>query len=311
MKRLFIIFLTGCVLTLLMIRATVTQAGGTKAAQPASRIAVAVTIPPLGYFVRQIGGHLVDVTVMVPPGGDPHTYEPLPHQLAELSRAALYVKVGTPVEFEQEWMPRLLELNPKMVVCNSAKGVALIAGGPGAEPGGPQTKGIDPHIWLSPRNAVIMSRNINRCLDRLDPGHQEIYNRNTDRLVKRLEDLDRTIRRKLADMKERAFVVFHPAWAYFARDYALEQLPVETEGKEPSARDMISLIERARELHLKTVFVSPEFQKKSAQVVAEEIKGRVVTIDPLAGDYVENLDRVATAMAGNHPARGSHKGDAL
>ncbi len=254
------------------------------------KIGVVVTILPQREFVINVGRERVDVTVMVPPGADPHTYEVTPGQMAKLSSAKVYFKVGTPIEFELTWLGKLIDQNRNMFVVNCSKGIDLIASTDPSEPG------VDPHIWTSPNNAKIMVNNICEGLIQIDPEYRQFYEENRDIYIKKLTDLDRDIRESLSKLKIKKFLVYHPAWGYFARDYGLEQIGIQREGKEPQAAYMARLIKEAEENNIKIIFVSPEFDARSAETIAREIKGRVVFIDPLAPDYLENMRRVAEAF---------------
>lgn len=250
--------------------------------QDSEVIRVVVTILPLADFVENVGGNKVKVTVMVPPGANPHTYEPTPDQLRELTRAKIYVKVGSGMDFELTWMSKFIEINRNMLICDSSRGIQLIR--------------KDPHIWLSPLNAKIQVENIYEALVKVDPVNRKYYSCNKENYIRKLNELDTGIRKELLKIKKREFMVFHPAWGYFAREYNLKQIAVEKEGKEPAARDLVKLIKQARKIGIKTIFVSPQFSTKGAKVIAREIGGKLVFIDPLARDYIENMHRVLSEL---------------
>ena len=247
------------------------------------KIRVNVTILPQAEFVEKIGGEKVEVTVMIPPGASPHTYEPTPKQLIEVSKAEIYFQVGSGVDFELSFMDKIIGINSRLLIVNCSEGIKIID--------------KDPHVWLSPRNAEKMVRNIYDALVRIDPENEDYYRRNLESYLKELEKLDRDIRVILGNVTGRCFMIYHPAWGYFARDYNLTQIPVEREGKEPTARGLMALIDQARRLHMKVIFVSPQFDKKKAETIAENIHGRIVLLDPLAKDYVENLRSAALKLA--------------
>ena len=246
------------------------------------KIGIVVTILPLADFVENVGGEEVDITVMVPPGASPHTYELTPSQMVAVSKAKIYAKVGSGVEFELAWMDKIIEQNRNMLVVDCSRGIELIE--------------MDPHIWLSPLNAKIMVENICAGLTKVDPDNQSYYTQNKNRYLAKLDALDKAIRESLSEAKNRRFIVFHPSWGYFARDYNLEQVPIEVGGKEPSAEDIAHLIEEALEHDIKIVFASPQFSVKSAEVIAKEIGGKVAFINPLARDYINNLSMVLDEM---------------
>jgi len=270
-----------------------------KAANPADEIGVVVTILPQVEFVENVGGEKVDVTVMVPLGAGPHTYEPLPSQMKALARAEMYAKVGSGVEFELVWLEKLVSTNKEIVVVDCSTGVQLIqmAGNHNHEDEEPEEEhdnpgAMDPHIWMSPLNAKIMVQNICDGLVQVDPGNRAFYEENRDAYLQELTELDQDIREGLSGVTNRRFMVYHPSFGYFAKEYNLTMLPVEEEGKEPTPAGIVHLIEQAKEDNIKVIFASPQFNPRSAEVIADEIGGSVVLIDSLAGDYIANLRTV-------------------
>ena len=266
-----------------------------QAAESTDKIGIIVTLLPQAEFAESIGGDKVEVTVMVPPGASPHTYEPTPSQMTALSKAQLYAKVGSGVEFELTWMDKLIAQNKDMLVVDCSEGVELqqMVAGDEDEPAG----SMDPHIWMSPRNAQIMVRNIADGLIRVDPNNRPYYEQNRDAYLEKLAQLDQDIRGELSTVQNRVFMVYHPAFGYFASEYDLTMLPIEDEGKEPTPAGLQHLIEQAQENNIHVVFVEPQFNPQSAEVIASAIDGRVVSADALARDYMENLRKIAGEMA--------------
>ncbi len=267
------------------------------AEQESSRLKVTVTVAPLAAFVEEVTKDTADVMVMVPPGADPHTYEPTPSQLAGLSGADVYVKLGSGMDFEQAWMKKLRSLNRKMIVCDSGEGITLIDAEkcvscvPGHRHGGK-----DPHIWLSPSNAIIMVRNIEKVLSSAEPDNEDFYAVNARNYIAELSEADREIKSELAPFKGSPFFVFHPAWGYFAADYGLKEVTMQAGGKEPTARELADLVRKGKELGVKTIFISPQFSKKSAEVIAREIGAEVVEVNPLSKDYIRNIRQMADEL---------------
>lgn len=265
-------------------------------------LTVAVTILPQKQFVERIAGDHAKVIVLVPPGASPHTYEPAPGQLAEIGSADMYVKVGSGIEFERAWMDKIAGLNPAMEVIDSSRGIALLESH-GEEdeeeghshPAGDEP-GTDPHIWLSLKNARIMAENMEQGLAAADPSHAAEYRANADTFVHELDDLDASIARDIAARNISTFMVYHPSWSYFARDYGLVQIPIEAEGKEPTATGIKNLIRQAQEKNITVVFAAPEYSTKSAEVIADGIGGRVVLVSPLEEDYLKNMQNAASAF---------------
>jgi zinc transport system substrate-binding protein len=253
---------------------------------------VAVTLLPQAAFVEAVAGQQVEVVVMVPPGASPHTYEVTPEQMVALSKARVYAKVGTPVEFELSWMDRLVDANREMLVVDCSRGIEFIEAEEDehADEGGEEHthSGADPHIWLSPRNAQVMVQNI--C-----DGLVQWTLRMPTPIVRTAPPMWRSCRhltlnsRCVRDLEQPRFIVFHPAFGYLARDYGLTQIAVEQGGSEPDAQYLIRLIEEAKAHGIRVVFAAPQFSTRSAEVVAQGIGGEVVLIDPLAEDYIPNM----------------------
>ena len=270
-------------------------------AEAREKIGVAVTIAPLAEFVEQIGGDRVMVTLMVPPGASPHTYEPKPGQLKGLGRSRLYVKVGTGVEFELAWLDKILAVNRALAVCDSGRGIRLIGAPKGHhddEASHHHHSESDPHIWTSLSNAMVMAGNIRDGLISVDPAFEAQYRKNADAYILKLRSLRNRIADELKNARVRKFMVFHAAFGYFAGDFNLTQIAVEVAGKEPSARDMARLIKKAKAENIKVIFAEPQFNTKSADVIASAIGGQVVLIDPLAGHYLSNMEKMAFAVIG-------------
>ncbi len=296
----------------------------------AEPLRVFASVVPIQTFVQKIGGEHVDARAMVRPGFNPHTYDPTPQQISALAGAALYVRTGVP--FEKAWMERIRSANPGMQVFDARDGITLREleahshheSGHDAEhheeSGHDREHGTeaahddhderdahaaehddeheqDPHVWASPPLVKHMAGRIRDKLAELDPVHEADFARNHDAFVAELEALDRELHAMLDPLPNRRFMVFHPAWGYFADTYGLTQVPIEREGKEPGARALAALIDQAKDDKIKVVFVQPQFDKRQARQVAQAIGGVVIAVDPLAADYVDNLRRVGREFA--------------
>ncbi len=268
---------------------------GQYAAGEEQRLSVAVTLLPQEEVARAVGGERVCITVVVPPGVEPHTYEPSAAQIVQISRADLYLRLGPGLlPFEDALVDRLKTLNPGMAIVDTSRGVSPITV-PGH--GHDTAQGIDPHVWLSPAHLRLMAANIEEAFSAADASHAGAYAAATDAYIARVEESDKRIRGMLLGMEGKPFLVFHPAWGYFAREYGLVQVAVGEDGREPSARGLSSLIAHARREGIKVVFAEPQYDTRGSEVVAREIGGTVVLIDPLAPDTVANLERVASAIS--------------
>ncbi|WP_410508268.1 zinc ABC transporter substrate-binding protein [Methanosarcina hadiensis] len=279
-------------------------------------ITVAVSVVPQAEFVEKVGGDKVKTAVIVPTGADPHTYEPSPKEVREISKARMLVTVGVGMPFEEDWIKNFESMNSGTLIVNCSEGIELreLEGhnhkGEGEDEheeleveheneGNENHEDLDPHIWTSPANAKIMIEDIYEGLAELDPENEAYYAQNRDAYLKELDALDIRIKEKLEGKEERNFMVYHPSWGYFAAEYGLNMIPVEIEGKEPSAQDLTKIVDLAKEKNVKVIFVQPQFSTRSAEVLAKEIGGEVVAIDPLAKNYVQNMDKVSDIFARN------------
>ena len=281
------------------------RAGGAATSRPAGGAAVraVVSIAPQGYFLHRLGGPHVHVSVLVPPGSSSHTYEPAPRQISELAQARLFFRVGAP--FERRLADRIAANFPNLRLVDTRQGIALLpmtrAGhdedeGPAAAAGDRGEEGLDPHIWLDPVLVKQQAATMAAALAQADPAHQRDYEANLHAFQRDLDAVDAELRQTLAPLKGKTFFVFHPAFGYFARRYGLVQAPVEIEGKEPSARQIGKLIDRAKAAGARVIFVQPQFSTKAAAAIAQAIGGAVVPMDPQAEDYLANLRRMAAAI---------------
>ncbi len=259
-----------------------------KKTQP-EKIKVAVSIPPLAEFVEKIGGDKVDVTIMVPLGTSPHNYEPTPQQMVAVSHARCFVKVGTPLEFELIWMDKILQNNPDLFVINASEGIF-------SNQDLSQGKNIDPHIWVSPLNAMKIVQNINAGLAYLMPDLAEFFSQNTKGYLDSLRQVDKLIAQKLAKMPQKLMIVNHPEWGYFAERYGLKMAAIEQEGKSPTISALKQLIDLARRNKIKVILTGIGESNRMAKVVAREIGAKVVTVSALNKNYIENLIRLTEIL---------------
>lgn len=271
------------------------------AAQATDRLPVAVSILPQRFFVEQIGGEHVRVSVMVAPGASPATYEPEPRQMAALARTRLYLAIGVP--FESAWLERMAAVAPEMrIVRIDAPLQRMTIDGHAHHEGYDDhdtDEMPDPHVWLSPPHVRIMAAVIRDSLIECDPGHAAQYLRNYESFARAINRCDAAILDALSPLPpaRRSFMVYHPSWGYFARIYALEQMPVEVSGREPGPRSLQASIQQARTRGVRAIFVQPQFSQKSARTIAAAVGARVVTADPLAYAWADNLVAIAKALA--------------
>jgi zinc transport system substrate-binding protein len=277
--------------------------GAPPVAADAPPLRVFVSVLPQQTFAERVGGAHVQVQTLVPPGSSPESFTPTPRQVAALAEADLYLRIGMP--FEEAWMERIRATNPRMAILDLREGLPLRRMEAHHHEGGHheqtheshQGEALDPHLWTSPRLVQGMAAAIRDRLTALDPAHGAEYATNYQGFVAELQQLDTEIGELLHGVEGRSFLVFHPAWGYFADAYGLQQIAIEREGKEPGAKALAEVIASARTSGAKVIFMQPQSDPRLARQVAANIGGQVATIDPLAADYIPNLRRAAQAIA--------------
>jgi len=256
-------------------------------------VQVFVSVLPQKFFVERIAGDHAHVEVMVGSGQSPETYEPSPKQLIKLATAKVYFSIGVP--FEKVWMPHMSSVNDHLKIVDlSTRAIAYYNGDHSID----EHTLEDPHIWVSPVLAKLSAEQIMETLVEVDPENAVIYQENYRKLEKDLSDLDKEIHGILDERSGKgSFMVMHPAWGFFAKTYNLEQIAIEHEGKSPSAKSLHKLIKRAEDEKIKIVFIQDQHSSRMAETVASAIGAKVVRLDPLAENYIENLRKVATEIA--------------
>lgn len=255
------------------------------------KIRIAVSILPQEYFVSKIAGDIFEINVLIPPGASPATYEPTPAQLASLSETDLYLRLGH-TGFEMAWMEKLASANDNMTIVDLSPGIDLIIEDVmhgHAHDHGHHAGGVDPHIWLSPRNVRVIAHNIHKTLISDYPEYSEIFNSNFEVFLHELDTLDRYISAELSGLRSRSFFTYHPSLSYFARDYNLEQHPMELGGKTPSSAHLKKLIDTAVEKNIRIIFLQMQYDQKNAEVLAKETNAEIVQINPLAIEWHDQM----------------------
>lgn len=275
------------------------------------QITVFVSIPPQKYFVQAIGKDRVTITAVVSPAHSPADYEPSPAQMREMAKADIYFAAGVP--FEITWLEKFAAVNPRMRLVktdagiekkpvnrhDTAAGLSIHALPQNHHDVHHKTDMPDPHIWLSPQLVKIQANHIAAGLSAIDPENKDFYQKNYLDLLNRIDRLDQELKALFTEKTaQKAFLVFHPSWGYFADAYGLTQVSIEVEGKAPKAREVKHLIDFARRRNIRLIFVQPQFSTKQAAIIAREIGGRLIPADPLAENWPENLRRVALSIKG-------------
>ncbi len=248
-----------------------------------------VSILPIKQLVESLVGDNFRVEVLVPAGASPETFEPTARQWAELERAELVLGIGL-LDFEQNLLTKLPE---QVKVINLSKGVDILAGCCSHGHHHHQhhhAHGVDPHIWTSPRELKTMVANIDQVLRPLHPDTIR-YKTNFEALTQRLDSLDQATGEAIRQAGVRAFYIYHPAMSYYARAYGLEQVAIEQEGKEPSAKRIAQLIERGRREEIRNIFYQSQFPASSVEIIVRDLGGQALPINPLAEDILTEIER--------------------
>jgi zinc transport system substrate-binding protein len=255
---------------------------------------ILVSILPQVTFLQKIAGDDFTVSLLIPHGANPTTYTILPAQMAEISRADLWFRMGH-IGFEFSWADKIIQTNPAMKVIDLSEGLDLIAGGRDESSG--KLTGVDPHTWLSPPLVKKMALTMRDELISLRPDRREVYNLGYQQFMKEIDDTDLAIRKILNDYSGRKFISFHPSLSYFAREYGLEQHALQQRGKDPTPGYIAGLIKLARQENIRVIFIQSEFDRENARMFAEEISGEALQVWPLNPEWSENLLTMARMLS--------------
>lgn len=250
-----------------------------------------VSIAPIHYFVDRLTGEAIDVNVMVPQGASHGTYSPSAAQMQKLSDSEIYLRIGY-LGYEQAFIRRLKDLNPDMKELNLSDGVELIRGEAVVHGDHVHEGGIDPHIWMSPRVMLGLLPVIKNSLLEVYPELEETIHANYPALLEDVERIHQDMEALTQTMGKRRFMIFHPSLTYLARDYNLQQVSIEFEGKEPSPSRLSRLISDAKAESIPVIFIQEEYDVRNANLVASETGAEVVTINPLEYNWVRSMEEL-------------------
>jgi len=255
---------------------------------------VSVSILPQKYFIEKLAGENVEVNVLIPPGASPATYEPTLTQLTKLDQSNVYMRIGH-IGFELSWMDRILSVNPDMKIIDLSFGVDIIheEGNHGDDHPGHVHGGVDPHIWMSAINAKTIVNNIYQELILMLPNHKDSLEIRYLALEQELDSLHHLLTYSLKEIKQKSFLIYHPALTYFARDYGLNQYPLEIEGKMPSPTHLKKLIDLGRKENINSIFIQSQFDRRNAEVLAEEIDAKIIPFNPLDEQWDKQMLYIA------------------
>jgi len=270
------------------------------------KLTVAVSIVPEETFVKAVAGDLVDIVVMIPPGSSPANYQPSPQEMAKFNESKVYFHIDVAAEKHIlqsvnddvkliDLAERVDEIYPARFFEDHDEDLDHDEHDEDLDHEGHNHIGRDPHIWLSPKRAMVMIEVIRDELSSIDPDNKEIYAENADAYLSSLESLDQYLKSSFSDENSK-FIMYHPSMGYFADDYDLEMYAIESEGKQATAKDLEDVIVLAKSENIKYVFYQEEFDASQAEIVAKEIDGETIKVAPLSGDYINNLKSIATKM---------------
>jgi len=265
---------------------------------------VSVSILPQKYIIDRLTDSTIEVNVMVPPGTSPEMYEPSPVQMKGISNSTAYFAVG-PLEFESTILPRIKELNPNILFVDLSKGMNLIEGHKHREIMGEDEHHTcyDPHIWTSTSEFMRMANGTNNQLCKLFPEKKQQFEENLAKLATEISELDSLVKKVVGNAPTKKFLIYHPALSYFSSEYGLTQIAIEADGKNPSAQQLAELVRLAKSEKLSSIFIQSQFDSRNAEILAKEIGGEVITIDPLGYDWLGNMydltNKLAKALSSN------------
>ncbi len=255
---------------------------------------ITVSILPQKYFVDRITGSTFEVNVMVPPGASPATYEPTARQMKQLGSSLIYLKIGY-IEFEKIWIKKIKSTNIEIKIFDISKDVELIETTK-FDHGDHHHGSIDPHVWMSPKMVKNIAKNILDALTELYPDLTIDFTRNYNDFIAEINKIDIKTSASLKNLKNREFLIFHPALTYYARDYDLEQIPIQLEGKDPSPAHFKEIINNALENDIRIIFIQEQFDTENAKVIADEINAKVIQINPLDYNWPKQIELITQSL---------------
>ena len=248
-----------------------------------------VSIAPIKPIVEAIVGDDFKVEVLVPAGASPESFEPSPKQFIAMNKAQIILGTGL-LDFEQQLLKRI---HNQSKIVDLSHGIVTISGSCSHTHHGKHCHhGVDPHIWCSPKSLSIMARNAHNAIVAVMPDSLH-YTTAYNALNERITALDKEVAELANNASLPYFIIYHPALTYLARDYGLEQVAIENDGKEASAKRIAQIISKARTDGIKSVFYQSEFPESSVKIVCEDIGANAVEINPLAEDIFTNIREIA------------------
>lgn len=256
--------------------------------QKGSRRVITVTIEPLRYFVEQLVEDKAEVVTLVPKGSSPENYEPTAQQMVALGNSMMFVKVGD-LGFERSWTEKLGDLAKDIVIVDSSEGIETIES---------KSRGVtDQHTWMSCANALVIVKNIYKALKESDPENASFYEKRYNALVANIRQINDELSENMKAVKGTSFIIYHPALTYFAKEYGVNQIAVEEEGREPSAASLAQVIDKAKTEGVKKMLVQQEFDRRNAEIVAKALNIGMTTINPLSYDWEQEMRNIGEILS--------------
>lgn len=255
---------------------------------------VTTSILPTAFFVERIGGNDIEVNSIVRANADPHSFEPKVSDMKKLELSNIFFAVG--IEYEDVWLDKFSKAYPNLkIIKTQGENIKYnkISHRNHDHHHDHSQDEFDTHIWLDPIMVKDQAKIIAQALSQKYPQNTKIYSQNLDKFLQDIDKLDAYIKDSLKDIKNRKFMVFHPSWGYFAKRYHLIQIAIESGGKEPKPAALAELIKKANQEDIKVIFVSPGFSQKSAQLIAEQTGAKLIEIDHLSKDWLNNMYKIA------------------
>jgi zinc transport system substrate-binding protein len=259
---------------------------------------IIVSILPQKTFIEKIAGNDFDIIVLIPPGASPEAYSLIPSQLKDIARSAAWLRIGN-IGFELSWMDKIAQVNKNMKIYDLSEGLDLIAENSTQSGGQVHSGGVDPHTWMSPALVKKMAKRIRDILSEINPEGSQKYMKGYLEFITEIDQLNVDIKKILQGFEGKTIIMFHPSLTYFARDYKLNQVSLESGGKEPTPHHIKQVVDLANKEKIKVIYIQSEFDKEHARIFAEEISGKIIQFSPLNPDWINNLIDIATTVRDN------------
>jgi len=269
---------------------------GVSAPENGEKPLLVLSIMPYEYFASRIAGNTVNTVTLAGPGVNPHSYEPSPRQMFQLAKAEAWVLSGA--EFEIGLEPKIARLFPKLEILDCTQGMTFRSLEEHDDEDGDhhEDDDLDRHTWLGRENAKIIAQKLCDLFVSLNSDESDFYRKNRDDLLNDIDAVFDRYKSELSALAGTTVYVYHPSFGYFLDEFGIEQKAIESGGKEPTPRRLAALIEDARKEKVKTIFVQAQFPAEAAKTAAKGAGAEVVSLDPLAADWLANIETMGGAL---------------